>query len=91
MNSEPVSFEDLEKSYQLRNQIYQVWGSPSAIQQPKKDNFWLIIGIICLSITTFILGILWTKFQSKDQKENDIKENDNVNKEENAIEKQFVD
>ena len=91
MNAQPIDFKDLENTYELRKQTYQIWCNPSDYQPPKKDIFWPIFGIICLSITTFILGILWEKFQSKNQEENDIEENDSVTKIENIVDKQFVD
>lgn len=70
MNSQPIDFKDLENTYELRKQTYQIWCNPTDYQPPKKDNFWLIFGIICFGLLTFILGTLWGKYQLKETEDN---------------------
>jgi hypothetical protein len=70
MNAQPIDFKDLENTYELRKQTYQIWCNPSDYQPPKKDIFWPIFGIICFGLLTFFLGALWGKYQLEETKDN---------------------
>lgn len=78
MNAQPIDFKDLENTYELRKQTYQIWCNPADYHPPKKDNFWLIFGMLCLGIFTFFVGALWAKFWWKDEEENEKEENSKI-------------
>jgi hypothetical protein len=66
MNDNAISFQNLNESYNSRQNLYGIWASESKTKTGG-NSFWAVLGVLLLMFGAFLIGLFWKEFFDSDE------------------------